>query len=412
MLTGTNLKFAKAHNQRIVLQTIRLHGPLPRKEIAQRTELTLQSVSNITRVLIEADMIIEADRLQEGRGAPTSLLAINPKGAYSIGLDFDREHFVGVLLDFAGNMTQRISRNVLFLMPDEAIELMVGAVHDLIEAEGISKTQVWGVGVGLPGPLGITGESVVTNVVNPVAFPGWNNVPIVDILAQRLELPVYIENNASAAAVGEMWYGEGRHIANFFYVFFGVGLGGGLVLNGRPFEGHNGNAGEIGAVRSTAGLDPTTGLLDTHLGAFFSVTDLAERLKEIGIEISRPEELADLFRRGQKELLDWLDRGIEQLAPFMLAVECLLDPEAVFLGGRYSPPMIHYIKEKLEEMLPQVRTEDQMTYPRLVVGTAGEDATALGAATLPMYNHLASGPEVLLKNASGDSLASRMAGSI
>ena len=66
MLTGTNLKYARAHNLRIVLETIRLFGPLPRKDIAQRTELRLQTVSNITRKLLDADLILEVDRLQEG----------------------------------------------------------------------------------------------------------------------------------------------------------------------------------------------------------------------------------------------------------------------------------------------------------------------------------------------------------
>ena len=409
MLTGTNLKYTRAHNLRIVLEAIRLFGPLSRKEIAQRTELRFQTVSNITRKLLDANLILETDRLQKGRGAPTALFNLNAQGAFSIGLDFDREHFTVVLVDFLGNVCQRVSYSVLSPMPEEAIALMVDSVNELIRRQGANKEHIWGIGVGLPGPLGISEGSVVTNVANPSAFPGWDNVPIADILSRRLGLPVFIENNASAAAAGERWYGRGRHIKNFFHLFFGVGLGGGLVLNGRPYDGHNGNAGEIGAIPTTSGYHTATGLVNPHMGAFFSLPVLSELLKPEGIDISHPEELGDLFEQKHKVLLDWLEEGIAQLAPFILAVECLIDPEAIFLGGRYPEPVIRYIKDRLEEAVPVLRFEKRMAHPHLYCATAGEDATALGVATLPMYSSFAPIPEVLMKhpsNASGEHIAS------
>ena len=403
MLTGTNLKYARAHNLRIVLETIRLFGPLSRKEITERTELGLQTVSNITRKLLDADLILEADRLQEGRGAPTSLLNLNAQGAFSIGLDFDREHFTGVLVDFLGNVCQRVSHSVLFPMPENAMTLMADSVNKLIQCQGASRKRIWGVGVGLPGPLGISEGSVVTNVVNPSAFPGWDNVPIADILAERLGLPVFIENNASAAAVGERWYGRGKHIRDFFYLFFGVGLGGGLVLNGRPYDGHNGNAGEIGAIPTSSGRHLPTGLVNPHLGVFFSLPVLAKLLEREDVNISHPEELGDLFERKHEVVMDWLEEGIAQLAPFTLAIECLIDPGAIFLGGRYPGPVIRYIKDRLDGVLPTLRFEEKMAHPQLYCATAGKDATALGVATLPMYSSFAPIPEVLMKRPSNGS---------
>ena len=401
MFTGTNLKYASAHNLRIVLDTIRLYGPVPRKEIAQRTELRLQTVSNITRKLLDEELIIETKRPQEGRGAPTSLLNLNADGAFSVGLDFDREHFTGVLVDFLGNVRQRITIDVHFPKPDEALSLMVDVVNRLIEQEEANKDRVWGVGVALPGPLGISEGSVVTNVANPSDFPGWTNVPVTSRLNQQLKLPIYIENNASAAAVGESWYGRGQHIKSFFYVFFGVGLGGGLVINNRPYDGHNGNAGEIGVAPSASFNKGSNGLAMSHLGAFFSLPVLSRELKKQGIEVSHPEDLGGLFQEKNTVLLEWLDQAITQLAPLILTVECILDPEAIFLGGRYPEEMIQFIKEQLERILPELRVEDNMAHPQLFCATAGEDATALGVATLPMYSSFAPIPEVLMKQGNG-----------
>jgi predicted NBD/HSP70 family sugar kinase len=99
------------------------------------------------------------------------------------------------------------------------------------------------------------------------------------------------------------------------------------------------------------------------------------------------------------DVMNWLEKGIEHLAPFVLAIECLVDPEAIFLGGRYPDVVIRYIKERLETALPPLRYEEGMAHPKLYCATAGENATAMGVATLPMYSSFAPIPEILMKHA-------------
>lgn len=400
MLTGTNLKYAKAHNVRIVLETIRLYGPVSRVEIARRSELTAQTVSNLTKQLLEAGMIVEAHRLQEGRGAPSTLLKLAPDGAFSIGLDLDKDHLTGVLVDFVGNVRQRVACDLDFPSPDEAMDLLAETANDLIAREGVSRERIWGVGVGLPGPLGVSEGSVATNVVNPQAFPGWTNVPVVDILRRRLGLPVILENNATAAAVGERWYGVGRHCESFFYVFFGAGLGGGLVVHGQPFEGHTGNAGELGYFPVTDepdGPDEAEGFERPHLGVYFNLPRLYRRLREAGYPAARPGELEALFEAQNPLLLDWLDTGARRLAPLILAIEYLIDPQAIFFGGRLPDTLIRALLERLEATLPSLRIDVKAAVPELRCATAGSDAAALGVATLPLYTSLAPVPRLLMK---------------
>jgi hypothetical protein len=277
MLTGTNLQQANSYNIRIVLETVRLHGPLSRIEISRRTRLTAQTVTNITKKLLAVGLIVEAERLQEGRGAPSILLRLNPDAAFSVGLDFDKDHLTGVLVDLSGRIRQRENLDLDFPSPEEALSLMTRTVNRLIERENVDRSAVWGVGVGLPGPLIISEGSVVTNVANPKFLPGWNHVPVVEILGRRLDLPVHLENNASAAAIGEKWYGEGRHSRTFFYLFFGAGLGGGLILNGEPYSGFSGNAGEIGYFPSPRLAQTTTNGDPIHSGIHFNLPRLMER---------------------------------------------------------------------------------------------------------------------------------------
>ena len=396
MLTGTNPKYTKAYNVRIVLETIRLFGPLSRVEIAHRTELTTQTVSNITRRLIEAGLILEADRLQKSRGAPATLLKLHPDGAFSIGLDLDKDHLTGVLVDLAGNVRQRMAHDLNFPSPPEAMDLMDTTAEALIEREGVSYEQIWGVGVGFPGLLGVPRGSRAANLVSLKALPGWTNIPVADILKERLSLPICLENNATAAAIGERWYGDGQHISTFFYVFLGGGLGGGLIINGQPFEGSTGNAGELGLFPAPFEADETSLYQRPHLGVHFNLPRLYRLLTEHGISVSRPAELEALFEQKNESILAWLETGATHLAPLILAIEYLIDPKAIFFGGRLPDVIIRDLLEQVEATLHALRVEEKTSYPELRLAAAGVDAAALGAATLPLFTSFTPTPRLLM----------------
>jgi predicted NBD/HSP70 family sugar kinase len=407
MLTGTNLKFTKAHNVRIVLDAIRVFGPISRRDIARRSELTAQTVSNITRKLIEAGMVVEAEPLQEGRGAPSRPLRLDADGAFSVGLDLDKDHLTAVLVDFTGSVRQRIARELDFPLPDEAIELMETTVRALLEKEGIDDERLWGIGVGLPGPLASSDGDQVSNLVNPKEFPGWSNVPIVEILEERLRLPVYLENNATAAAVGERWYGDGQFIRTFFYLFFGAGLGGGFIANGQPLEGSSGNAGEVGYFPIPEAFDGSLDVQQNYIGIHFSLPRLYRRLSSDTITVSRPSDLEVLLEQGNETLIEWMDRAIQLLLPLVLAVEYILDPDVVFFGGRLPDSIIRKIIAGLLERIPGMRIEGKRSHPQLLLATAGKDAAALGVATMPFYASFAPVPWLLMKQR-GDNEKARL----
>lgn len=108
MLHGTNLTYTKDFNFRIVFETVRLHGPISRADVARRTNLTAQTVSNIVGRLLEYQFVLEGKKQQKKRGAPSTTLEINPDGAFSIGLDFNRDHLTGILVDLLGNLKTKI----------------------------------------------------------------------------------------------------------------------------------------------------------------------------------------------------------------------------------------------------------------------------------------------------------------
>ena len=396
MLQGTNLQYANSFNIRIVIETIRLFGPVSRGEVAKKTQLTAQTVTNITKKLLAGNLIVEGDRVQEGRGAPSILLKLNKDAAFSIGLDLDKDHLTGVLIDLDGNMRQRISQPLKLPASGEAMELMEDLVHKLIALEGIQNDMIWGIGVGLPGPMLISEGSVLKNIVNPQYLPGWDNVPVVKILEEKLNLPVYLENNASAAAIGERWYGAGKHINNFFYIYIGAGLGGGLFINGQLHSGATGNAGELGYVPILQNGVEKNSELKPHLGEYFNLALLNERLDKEGESIRTTEDLERLFNAKNDTVLDWYQTGAEKLVPLLLSIEYLIDPEVIFIGGRLPERVLETILDKIRNDLPELRIHRKPQGPEIRRSTAGIDAGALGVATLPLYATFAPIPKFVM----------------
>jgi predicted NBD/HSP70 family sugar kinase len=397
MLTGTNLQYANNYNIRIVLETIRLQGPLSRIQIARRTNLTAQTVTNIVKKLLQARMIYESDRLNDGRGAPSIMLEINEDAAYSIGLDFDKDHLTGVLVNFLGKPRQRITMDLDFPSPDEVMELMAEMAERLISMEKINRDKIWGVGVGFPGPMVVADDNVQMNLVNPQFLPGWEKVPVVKILEEKMSLPVFLENNASAAAIGERWYGAGKHVSTFFYVFFGAGLGGGLIINGQLYPGFTGNAGELGYLPTTNLLDVNPDMGHPHLGMYFSLPLLFKKLNAAGHKAKHPKDLISLFEDKNPLLMEWLDTGCKQLTILILAIEYLIDPEVIFFGGRLPNVILDAVIDRLNKILPAMRIEKKLTFPEIRRADAGLDAAALGVAILPIYASFAPVPKVLMK---------------
>lgn len=398
MLTGTNLVYTKKYNLRIVHEVIRLYGPLSRADVARHTELSVQTVSNLVKELLALRLVREGGRKNEGRGAPSTSLTINPDGAYAIGLDLDRDHLTGVLVDLAGKVRQREHIDVATPSSAEVLDLMCGMVETLAARQGLGLDELAGLGVGVPGPMH-RGENGVGYLVNPKAFPGWHDIPLESWLHERLRMPVYLENNATAAALGERWYGSGQRIGTFFYIYVGSGLGGGIIMNGQPYQGFSGNAGEIGYLPTDLSRDPDAATMDDdpHVGLHFNLPRLYERLRRGGTDVGTLEELDRLMAEGHPGLLEWLDDAADHLAALVLAIEYILDPEAICFGGRLSDRILGGLMERVAALLPLRRARGKSSVPRHLLATAGVDAGALGVATLPIYEIFAPAPRVLLK---------------
>ena len=374
-LSGTNLERAGDHNQRVTLQAVRAAGaPITRADIADLTGLTAPAIANITKRLLNDGMIMKAGRQLGGRGQPATKLVVNPDGAFSIGLNIDRDHIAIVALDFVGNVRARACREVHFAMPQDVIAFFKTEVDKIIKNQAINIDRLIGIGIGIPDDLG---RVPVSN--RPDAYQIWSEVDVASLFADILPdtVAVHVENDAAAASIGEMQFGHGLQHRSFIYTIISAGLGGGLVIDGHYYRGADGRSGEIGflPVRDESGN--TRSLED-----MVSLYSLYDYLRKAGFQVSTPDELENLPQLGLARVEAWLDRAADYLFEPFLVMTCAVNPEAHFIGGRLPARFIEQLCTRLNLRMETV--SDRIKAIALVKrADLAVDAAARGAGILP-----------------------------
>ncbi|KQX38276.1 ROK family transcriptional regulator [Devosia sp. Root436] len=390
---GSNPERNRLHNRRVVLDVVRSQGHLGRTEIARRAHLTPQAVTNIVDELVAENLLIQLGRLRSGRGQPPIQFAVNPDGPMTAGIEIAADHIGAVLLDLSGRVRAQSVRPVADTSPAGILADLRDAVDALRQSVPGIAVNLLGVGVVMPGPFEIEGMSSV----GPATLPGWDGLDARALASEAIGEPVEIENDATAAAVGERLYGAGRDFANFGFVYFGVGLGLGIIQEGRPLRGAFGNAGEIGHFVVTPRNRPALYGPDGALENFASLYALREKLAAAGIAATDVADLQMLHDADNPVLLDWIAEAADYLAPTVAALENLLDPQTIIFGGALPDSVIDAIIASLDPMPVSVATRRVRTAPRVIRGQTGQLTAALGAAALPMLEtvtprlHLAPG---------------------
>lgn len=248
---GANLPALRSHNAALVLDLLRTagEGGISRLELAEGTGLTPQAVSKIVARLREEGTVVEAGRRASTGGKPRTVLRLVPSAGYALGLHLDRDELTVVLLDLAG--TRVAGRKVPLDLGAGTGAVVAKAVAEvgvlLADADpagpagpvlGVAGLRVLGVGVAMPGPL--DHFNGVTQRVT--GYPQWEGFPLRDVLAARLGLPVVLDKDTNAAALGIALRGGD----SFAYLHLGTGLGAGLVLGGVLYRGARTDAGEFG----------------------------------------------------------------------------------------------------------------------------------------------------------------------
>ncbi|MCG7505356.1 ROK family transcriptional regulator [Mesorhizobium retamae] len=356
----------RSHNRRVILHALRLHGSLSRAELARTTGLTPQAVANIVEGLEAAGLVRQAGRRRSSRGQPPIEIEISKDGGYALGIRVDDSHLLAVAVNLVGEVieTRRDAR-----LPRDTGEWVdyVAEIH-VGFAERHNVDRCLGVGIVTPGPFDVDWPGIPS----PGSVRALQSRNIVERIALRTGVDVFLENDATAAAIGERLYGEAKDVNNFFYVFVGEGVGGGIVIRGQPYRGFRGNAGEFGhIIVDPAGPQCYCG----NKGCLGEYLSLASMRQSLGPDF-------DLSDGNHPDFTRWILQAAQALSVGLASVENLFDPEIVIIGGTAPTWMLNRLVEALGTLRPSVRQDGGQQ--RLRLSKLGEESGALGAAALPI----------------------------
>lgn len=380
---GANIVDAGQHNRGLVLQTIRARGRVARPEIARLTGLSVPSVFKITKQLCDEGLTVADGRKNGQRGQPATELVINPDGAFALGLNVDRDHLSLVVIDFAGRVRAHFNDETAFSTPAEVRAFLRCHILDALASVSGDWSCISGIGVAIPDDLGD-----LTLPGQPDSYRQWRGYRAEQLLDGIIDLPVLQENDAAAAAIGEMVFGGGLAADSFFYVFVSAGLGGGLVVNRRYYRGARGRSGEIGFLPQFNPFRPRLTRLDKTLGDALLISRLYELLRASGVNASSPDDLDVPDLDTLPCVQSWIAEIADYLYPTLTTLMYAIDPNAIYVGGRLpaalSRSLCFELNRRLSLNLGDLWDEQIVRYSEV-----GSYAAAVGAAAL-MFDSVAS----------------------
>ncbi|WP_250516391.1 ROK family transcriptional regulator [Caballeronia sp. INDeC2] len=383
---GSNSANVRRYNERLLLQALRRAEPASKAELARHANLTSTAVGSIVESLENAGLIEYTGRRLEGqRGQPASLIRLDPRGAFGIGVRLDRTGIETVLVNFAGDVLARSALDAVLPHPSDVLEIVRRDIENMLGLlSAQERERLAGVGIAQPFNLG----SWLRELGLPAeTFRAWDETDFADALGRALSLPVFSENDGNAAATAELFYGHGRRCDDFVYLFLGSAIGGGIAINGDCLRGASGNAGDIGVIPVPPSRLPSApqpaGQWDILLSRA-SLNALVRHLNYCGAAADNRIDLQACIERHLPAVDEWIDDCIEALAPALRATLCVLDVPMVVIDADIDGGLLDKLVKRLSTTLAANAPEARGT-PTLVRGSFGPDAGAIGAATLPMF---------------------------
>ncbi len=361
-------------SERRVLEALWRIGEASRVELAGLLGLTKPAVTQIVRALVVQGLVEERAPRRGARGQPARPVALAARAALAVGVNFSHTYVDVGFVDLLGRpltiRSRPIAAPTLKDIANTAFDLIAEMRADL----GAPSSRLLGVGFAAPGDFLSDG-----GLLAHAYFPDLFGNDLRRDLAWRTDLPVFVENDGKACAIGELILGAGRAHRSFLVVHIGHGVGGGIVIDGRIYRGAWGNAGPIGVFWPLDRPRP-------------SGQDLLETLNAAGAACRDFDQLEGIPLAETPALTAWVDRAAAQLEEVVPKIACVLDAEVVVLGGRLPPSILEAIVARIDLGNMFEHTDSliggDIRRPRLVASQLGPRAGVVGSAMLPIHRHL------------------------
>lgn len=397
-LNTADQAWVRKMNRSVILAVFRTHKTLSRARLASETGLNPSTVSSIVGELIDENLIRETNLVQSSTGRPGMLLELNPEGGCAIGVEINVDYIEMIVSDFAANILWREKQaSAPENGQQETMKQVVRLAKKASAFVAARNCRLLGVGVGVPGLVEVT-----SGLLRIAPNLHWVDVPVQVALKQEFDCPIYVENEANVAALGEYYFGAAQNVKDFIYLSAGVGLGSGIIMGGKLFQGMFGYAGEAGHmtldVKGEMCGCGKRGCWETFVGPRAVVQrvqrSLASGTKSIVTDIAGGDiskiAIGDVLQAAQKG--DQLAIDAFQQVAFYLGIGIanlvnLFDVEVVVLGGALNTASPLILKEVERVAFENILAPGRERF-RIIPSAHGTDACIMGAIALVLDDFL------------------------
>jgi predicted NBD/HSP70 family sugar kinase len=358
-------------------------GPVSRADLARRAALAPSTVSAVVSELSAAGLVVEPAepvRRSELRavGRPPVLIALHRRAGVVAGIDFGKRHVRIAISDLSHALLVERHRALDADLPaKEAIDLAASLFLDALEEAEVTRDEVLGVGMGLPGPV----HRPSGELGNSTILPGWAGTRAVDAVSRALGYTVEVENDANLGALGEWMWGAGRGADHMAYVKASTGIGAGFIVAGAPYVGAGGTAGEIGHTV----VDPggpicrcgNRGCLETLAGA----PAILSSLRDVHGDDLTLQEAVALAIRGDAGCRRAIADAGHSIGTAVATLCNLFNPQRIVVGGDLGAAG-ELLLEPLRESLVRGAIHSAAEDVTIVGGELADRAEVLGAVAL------------------------------
>lgn len=349
---GAKPQANREHNRAVILTLIRNFGPISRVEIARKSGLSKPVVTEIVTSLINTNLVFESHKAEATKGRRRVMLDLRRDNLRTIGVDLSRNGIECMVTDLTGKCVKKVYQPMSAETPGITPLLVEDAVCSAIREAGVESADLIGIGVGYPFPLFSPG-STPGLVVGEDAPEGFERVHLKERLMREFSVPVFLDNDANAAALYETWYGMAADFKDFLYVMIGQGVGLGIFSDDKLLRGRSGIAGEWGHIVS----DPDgrqcvcgkRGCLETEISLSALLQELSSETNGVIHDLgSLVRALSEDDPIAMKQLTEYsirLGRHVGNLVS-------IFNPEAVIIGGQLGQIgrfIIDRLRESVEE---------------------------------------------------------------
>lgn len=387
---GSNQVRVRAYNERLVLSLVRQNPGCSKVDIARLTGLSAQTVSVIMRSLESDELLMRGEPIRGRVGQPSVPMFINPEAVFSFGVKIGRRSADLVLMDFAGNIREQRHRTYRYPHPDHLLPFICDGIAEMeADMDETLRARIAGIGIAAPFELWNWAEEVGAP---EGAMEIWRKVDLQVEVQSRMSHPVYLRNDATSACGAELVFGAGQRYPDFVYFYIGSFIGGGIVVNSSLFVGRTGTAGAIGPLPVRDKHGQTRQLLD--IASIFVLENL---LRERGLDPQPLWYAAEEWIDFGEPLEIWIQDTAAALAQAVIAAASIIDFAAAIIDGGFPAWVRHRLVKATIEAMNRLDLQG-VVIPDIVEGEVGDQARAIGGASLPIFDRYLIDQTVLFKD--------------